>query len=164
MQPELVWHGSELVEDWSCAKPVGGITLRANSEGFSAVAETQENGSYELVGLPVGKYEVVPDAANGLHVELTDADEDLMSGSCRQFNFKTLAPPRPLKDQLEEARKRFDKQRSRLFEFETEHHSEQEFGHIMADYNYSRHCYESVLRRAQDAAQNNHPGADNPKN
>jgi hypothetical protein len=85
-----VWREDE-VDDESGAKPIGGVVLHANSEKFEAAARTQRDGLYEFVGLPVGKYKVIPDAGNGLDFDReyeNRYEADLKSGQCANISFK----------------------------------------------------------------------------
>lgn len=46
-------------------KPVPHVMVTATGEGGVFSARTNEHGEYELVGLPLGKYEISPDAPDG---------------------------------------------------------------------------------------------------
>jgi hypothetical protein len=72
-------------------EPVKGLVVRAYSGEFTAVAITGENGVYELGGLPIGKYTVVPDVGSGLKYDRKPASQyqaDLGKGECKDISFR----------------------------------------------------------------------------
>lgn len=72
-------------------EPVKGVVVRAYSGEFAAVAITGANGTYELGGLPIGKYTVVPEVGSELEYDRRPASQyqaNLGKGECKEIFFR----------------------------------------------------------------------------
>lgn len=72
-------------------EPVKGLVVRAYSGEFAAVAITGEDGKYELGGMPIGKYTVVPEVGSNLEYDRKPASQyqaDLGKGECKEIYFR----------------------------------------------------------------------------
>jgi hypothetical protein len=83
-----VWRDDE-VEDGD-RKPMSGVHLVAHSDSFSAIAQSDKDGTYRFESLPEGKYTVMPSVNAGLDFDREDDTRyqaEVTPGACSMIDF-----------------------------------------------------------------------------